>query len=221
MRHSSGSEGISVRLNADRLCGIYLVLSMLLFLFVSTEEGTGLPIHVPYLNGLVIYYHAAVMFILFIAITVVKRGIIKIDIVVKLLVVKCITDLISYLFNINSVPNGYFGYFACSVTAVVSYVICSQSKADVKQYYKYFLLFGLVITIQTIWTAFLSGASFLDITYKGSMNIPYGASNVIASAIVPLIVLPFYMNMKIYKKIILSGLMLTGVILTKSRGGYF
>lgn len=203
----------------DNLRTLYLILSLLLFSFVSTEEGTGLPIQVPFYKGLVVYYHMALMAFLVVIFLIMKRGVFKIDVVGALLFVKCITDLVSYAINLNSVPDGYLGYYACSVTALVSYVLCIQSSGNVKKYYKYFIGFGIVIAIQTIWTTFMAGVNFLDIMYKGSMNIPYGASNVIASALVPLIVLPFFMDMKRSIKFILSGLMFLGVVLTKSRGG--
>lgn len=197
----------------------YLIISMLMFLFVNTEEAVGIEILVPHINGLVIYWHVALTIICIILITIVQTGVWKIDIIGKLLFLKCIFDLITFVLNFNSVPNGYFGYYACSLTAFTSYIILQQEEYDVTLYYKYFLVFGIILTFQTIWTSQLADIDFLDIFYKSHLNIPYGATNIIASALVPLLILPFFMDLKKIVKIILCIIIEIGIIFTKSRGG--
>lgn len=197
----------------------FIIISMAMFLFVNTGGATGIEILIPHIEGLVIYWHV-VFFILVFAILLIKNNAkIRIDNVSKCLLLKCGIDLISYILNMNTVAEGYFGYFACSITAFLSYIVFSQMDCDPKEYYKIFLIWGVMISLQVFWTFSLSGLNYLDLYYKGSMNIPYGASNVIASALTPLIVLPFFMNMKKIPTIFFSVIIIGGVIMTKSRGG--
>lgn len=208
-----------IKLTVSHIQTIYIIISFFIFLFVNVSESVGIEILVPHFESLAIYWHISLLTIIFLMILIVKKGYIYIDLVGKLLLLKCGTDLISYLINIDTISDGYFGYYACSVTAFFSYVIMTQTPCYVKKYYKYFLGFGVLLAIQTMHTCYLMGIAYSDVWYKTYMNIPYGATNIIASGIVPLIVLPFFMNIKKGLKVVLVVVLVSGVVLTKSRGG--
>lgn len=190
-----------------------------MFLFVNVDEAVGIHISIPHIRGMVIYWHIFLIIAVSILMTIANNKTWTIDLVGKLLLLKCLTDLISFFFNINTAPEGYLGYYACSVTAFFSYVVFIQKPCMEKEYYKYYLLFGIILAIQTIQTFFMVDVDYFDVWYKTKVNIPYGATNIIASGIVPILVLPFFMDIKKFVKIAIFALLMLGIVLTKSRGG--
>ena len=210
---------LRIKLTVSLIQKIYLFFSLLMFLLINVDEAVGLQIMIPHINGLVMYWHVMLVLVAFLLMTNVKKGEWSIDLVGKLLLLKCATDMISYFLNIDTISDGYWGYYACSIVTAFSYCIFIQEPCSIKSYYKYYLFFGIVLAAQTLLTFSMIKVDYLDVYYKSSVNIPYGASNIIASGIVPLIILPFFMDMKKAIKILISVFLITGVVLTKSRGG--
>lgn len=200
---------------------VYTFLSTIMFAFVNTLDATLLHvIFIPYISGLVIYWHVFLtigclgLYFLF---TGLYNKKIKIDTVAILLLLKCCTDLISYVINLEAQTDGYFGYFACSVTAFTAYFICLQMRGNYNVILYIFVLFSVIVSTQTIVTSIIAKVPYLELSYKSIMNIPWGASNIIASLLVPCFFLTFFLSSK--WKYIYAAIVIIAVILTKSRGG--
>ena len=116
-----------------------------MFLFVNVDEAVGIHISIPHIRGMVIYWHIFLIIAVSILMTIANNKTWTIDLVGKLLLLKCLTDLISFFFNINTAPEGYLGYYACSVTAFFSYVVFIQKPCMEKEYYKYCLLYAEIV----------------------------------------------------------------------------
>ena len=197
----------------------YCILSVFMFAFINTIDATALHIsYVPYINGLVIYFHVflTIACIGFLTVFAFSNNI-RLDSIAILLLLKCFFDIITYMVNINAQLDNYFGYYACSVTAFTAYFIGLQLKNRFSFIKILYCLFAVIVAFQTISTTIAAGVSFLDINYKSQMNIPYGASNIIASLLVPCFFAYFFIKSKF--RYLYAVLIIAALILTKSRGG--
>ena len=205
----------------EHIIFIYIVFSILMFSFVNTLDATALHvIYVPYISGLVIYWHVFLtvgVIAVYLLFGFLSNKSIKIDSIAILLLFKCCVDLISYILNAEAQTDSYFGFFACSVTAFTAYLICLQLHNGY-DFVKYcFVLLGSIVSLQTIATMLISNVSYLELSYKSIMNIPWGASNIIASLLVPCFFLTFFIRYS--WKYIYAILITVAIIFTKSRGG--
>ncbi len=203
------------------LCFVYFVISFLLFSLVYEKGTTGFQyIYVPHIAGLVVHMHVG-----FTALWTLAFGFdlffnnksIRLDSICILLAFKCVTDFISYMLNVSAQTDSYFGYYACSVVSAVSYFICLQVSDEHNWFKGVLIAFACVLAVQSIWTKIEIPVSYFAINYKTYMQIPYAASNVIASIFVAFFFIAFYIKSK--WKYAYMALIFVGLVLTKSRGG--
>lgn len=202
-------------------CFVYFAISFLLFSLVYKKGTTGFQyIYVPHIAGLVVYMHVgltALWALVFGLDLFFNNKSMRIDGVFILLAFKCGTDFISYLLNSSAQTDSYFGYYACSVISAVAYFICLQV-SDKHDWFKGVLIaFACVLAIQSIWTAIEIPVSYFEAEYKMYMQIPYAASNVIASVFAAFFFIGFFIKSK--WKYAYMALIFVGLVLTKSRGG--
>ena len=203
---------------------LYIAVTLFMLAFVNYDGATAfLPMTVPFINAHVVKIHFGFVLIMLalLILTGLMVGQLKMDTVGLCLLIKTIIDAIPF-FRDGTEFWDYFWHWSCTGVALISYLLVINSglkEQDTDKVKKIFILFGIVLTIQVVYTAIFGGYSFLDLKYKTAMVIPYGGSNIIASAILPIIFLVFYRVKKPILKWILICCMGTAVILTKSRGG--
>lgn len=201
----------------------YFVITLLLFAFVNFNGATAFKdMVVPYLEGHVIVIHfcfATLIFIISLILNINRK--IRIDKILICLIIKCVLDAIPY---INNAQSDYFWYYAVTISSTITYFIfininlTSNLQTFLK---KMIIIFGSVICLQVIYTFFNIEYNYFDLNYKSAMVIPYGGTNIIASILIPILSLCFFVNTKKRFKLILLTLFIIGIVLTKSRGGIF
>ena len=209
---------------SDVIIYFYFVLTLSLFAFVNFTGAIGaLVIVVPHFNGKVVILHfglTCVVFVLYFLLKLLSREKVVVDSILICLIIKCACDLVPILTSDFRI-DGYFGHYSVTVSSAACYFLYSNltlyDKLEVKLQYL-FVLFGVVIAIQTALAAVLSGLSYFDIFYKSCIVIPYGASNVISSILVPVFCMAYLWKEQKIRRLSLIIISL-GIILTKSRGG--
>lgn len=194
---------------------------------VFAIEGDGADFYgrvVPFVNidPLVIHICASIIFlIIFFSLCVISNKKMRVDGVCVQLVIKGILDLVPFAEGITVEFSMYFQYYICSWIALVIYFMLINSDfgtKDIEKIKRLFIWFGIVLTIQIIYTAVNCGVGYFDPTYKIHLVIPYGGSNIIAAILAPIACLAWSTYRKCLSgKLILSFLVL-GLLLIKSRG---
>ena len=134
---------------------------------------------------------------------------------------KCFLDVLPVFMGLSDVSD-YFAHWACTLTSLISYFLIVKSNLNQTQIDRLkiaILVFGIILSLQVVYTFLLIDEPYYSLYYKGEMLIPYGATNVIASAIVPIICICYYSNINYRFKWTIISVMVLAIILTKSRGG--
>ena len=215
---------LRVKAISSKTAFCYCVLTLFMLAFVNFEGAVDLdaPLRVPYISGKVVIWHCLMSVFFFIIILLIKYKVIAhIDIPAACLLVKCFLDLLPIVAGLSDISD-YFAHWACTLVSFISYFIIIKS--DLNQYQVDIiklavLCFGVVLSIQVIHTFLQIEVPYYSFSYKGEMLIPYGATNIIASAIVPIICICYYSKIKSVFKLWIILIMLLAVVLTKSRGG--
>lgn len=213
-------------INVWHICGIgYCLVTLLMFAMINYEGAAGFqPMTVPYIEGKVVILHAcmlAIFSVFFFSLLIIKRSGLRMDVVSWCLIAKFIFDILSGLINDVDIM-AYPVNFLHAPFAFLSYTILINSKIDDKrrkQIKLLFLFFGYILSLQVIYTAVFCGISYFDILYKGYIKIPFGATNVIASILVPILCMAVIEPWKPQWKVVTALLLGVAIFLTKSRGG--
>lgn len=199
---------------------IYFAVSLCMFAFINMPNATALrKISVPYIKAWVVDYHTVFTYIfvaVFIVAVLVEYRTVQINAVTLLLAVKCLLDMITLFIEDKLMT--HFSVFASSLGMLTSYLIASQVSKGHRFFAWIFILFASVLSLQSLWGMFVSPEPYFSVHYKNHLVIPYGATNIIATALIP----TFFLYKKIENKVLKIGyitLVTLGIIATKSRGG--
>lgn len=200
--------------------GQYFIFVLFIFAFITypgATEGTEDPI-VWYITGYPIIYVAGIALLFFVVYFL--RGII-IDRITVLLFARAIACLIPIIY-IDSISS-FSAHYPVVLITLVSYCIGRITNWKFERYISsLIILFGIILSIQVIQTFFTVPVDYFNLNYKHYIRIPIAASNVIAAYLTPILFLFIYnYNPKRIIKILIIALFITGIILTKSRGGIF
>ena len=206
----------------DLVIFFYSLITLVLFSFVNLNEAAGaFGISVPHINAKVVIIHfffTVLSFFAFLSLRFIQRRSIYIDYVTAGLLVKCILDIIPLLIG-NSDFSGYLGHYSISLSSFMCYFCVSNILIyDERKYTQLFILFGVILSLQVIYTFFAIPYSYTDLMYKSAMLIPYGGTNIITSILVPILCLVFLSQSVPAKKLTIL-LLILACVLTKSRGG--
>lgn len=140
----------------------------------------------------------------------------KVDIWLFLRIFFCLFPLL-YITNTSS----FSAHYPVVILSFLAYIIGRYSKwSNEHTAGSILIIFGVVLSIQTLLTANEIPVPFFSLEYKRYMRIPIAASNVIAAYIVPVFFLfVFNYRPKRLIKIALIVLFIGAVLMTKSRGG--
>ena len=208
----------------DLVVYFYLLITLGLFAFVNQNNAAGaFGISVPHIEGKVVIIHfffTLIFLFAFLLFKIILNSSIHIDYVTAGLIIKCILDIIPLLIkSSNSYFDNYLGHYAISLSSLVCYFFTSNIiKYNEKNLILLFMLFGITLSLQVIYTFFVVPYSYLNPLYKSTILIPYGGTNIITSILVPIFCLVLLSNFVPFKKITIV-LLLFACVLTKSRGG--
>ena len=195
---------------------------MLAFINYEGAVGFEAPIRFPHISGQVIILHSLISAsFLFTTIILKPKSIIFVDIPICCLLLKCFLDTFPIITGLSDISD-YFAHWACTAISFISYFVIVKSdlnQAHIDKIKTAILIFGIILSIQVIYTFWEIDVPYYSLDYKSEMIIPYGATNVIASAIVPTICICYYSKINYVLKLILILLILLAIIFTKSRGG--
>lgn len=201
---------------------VYLTLSLFMFAFINFNGATGFQaMTVPFIDGRVIVLHFFFTIVCIAGLLMLRVGRVKFDIICVLLAIKCVLDFIPAFYSSTNFEN-FFWHYVCTVVAFFSYFIMINHPNDCtnSKYAKIvFVIFGLILSLQVLYTAVYCGVGYLDLTYKAYMVIPYGGTNIISSGLVPIVCLVVNEKGSKKHKSWMLCLMIIAIILTKSRGG--
>ena len=213
---------MTIKAISSKFTFLYCGLTLFMLAFVNYEGAIGLeaPIRFPHIHGQVIILHSFIATLFFLVSILIKpKSLILIDVPICCLLVKCFLDALPIAAGLSNISD-YFAHWACTFISFVTYLIIVKSNLNLAQIEKLkalILIFGIILSVQVFYTFLKIEVPYVLLQYKGEMLIPYGATNVIASAIVPTICICFYSKIRL--KWIIIAVLLLGVVLTKSRGG--
>lgn len=200
----------------------YWVVTLLILAFVGSNDSfKDYPLVIFHIYGAKYIYHLMIT-ILSLGIIFLSRKVLSMDEVFFLLLSKAGFDFFgSYVVNgVDFQFNWYF--FICADLGVVFYFLCYNSQFTLKRIVELYRIFAVVLSVQ-VFAVFIyytgTGLLMSDTTYKACMRIPFAASNVIASAIIPAALCIFCTQ---YKKKIMGilefGIYMAALVILKSRG---
>ncbi|MBR6536496.1 MAG: O-antigen ligase family protein [Lachnospiraceae bacterium] len=205
---------------------IYLISTFCLFAFFA-YEGDGSALYgrtVPYINMEPIIPHFVILvgcFAIFLLCKFSYKEKIKVDMICGCLLIKGCLDLIPFAQGVTPKFNYFFQYYVITWLALLSYLILINvrlSKREIEFVQKELAVFGIVLSVQVVYTALNCGVSYSNDWYKTYMVIPYAGSNVIAALLVPIVFITFFG----FKKCLLRNLVVAfigiAIVLTRSRG---
>ncbi|MEG0560410.1 MAG: O-antigen ligase family protein, partial [Muribaculaceae bacterium] len=139
----------------------------------------------------------------------------KISVLLFIRIFVCLIPLV-YISDFSS----FSSHFPVVIVSFISYFIGVSGHNSNRDNLVTLIIFGLIICFQVFFTFSKVDVDFFNLGYKSAMSIPIGASNIIASYIVPVLLL-FAIRPKqnLILKIILCLIMFSAIVLTKSRGG--
>ena len=131
-----------------------------------------------------------------------------------------------FLLHVISIRNGeippYFAVnFVTSTLCLCSYVISLNHYESGNGIISSYKCFFYILLIQIVAEMMMGTESFFGNAYyyKHDMALPIGSSNALAARVLPMFAILFSSSEKKYFRFILTSLALTGIVLTKSRGG--
>ncbi len=201
----------------------YCSFTLFLLAFVNYNGATEFSdMTVPYVEGHVIFIHflMAIVFAALLIVACVYDRSLKVDQVATGLIIKLLIDAIPF-FRDSVEFFDYFWHWSCTAVALITYLLFLNAELDQKNEKKikqFLVIFGVIISAQVIYTFLNCGYNYLNLKYKIAMVVPYGGSNIIASALLPLFFLIYYSAENKAAKTGLLALVIIGIVLTKSRG---
>lgn len=198
---------------------VYFGISMLVFLFiVDAGEVKNQFIDIPHIESpiLPLYFVIALtLLFLFLLISLKKT---KIDSISILLLCPIIIHLTNSIYM--GISDQFYVHMATSILSFCVYLITINMNDEVSYLEKAFFLFFVILFVQIVAEANLSGPSKTIYSYKHDMCIPIGASNALSSKILPYFAFLFCVINDKYKKFLLCIAIFWAITLTRSRGGF-
>ncbi|MEG1790792.1 MAG: O-antigen ligase family protein [Clostridia bacterium] len=201
---------------------VFLALTLFIFsVFALEGSNESAKILIPYINANPTFLHLALTVLLclfFLLIKIKRNDKIEFDIVCILLLFQCVLNLLPII-RPNFDATDFWGHYLNTLMSLIIYFIFYNSNIETKSVVKYFVIFGIVISIQVIWTALLIDIPFSDVVFKNYMRIPYSSSNMICTILVPIVFMVMRANIKSLWKLLIVFLLIVGIVLCHSRGG--
>lgn len=196
---------------------IYLGICLLIFLFITYPGATLFqePV-VWYMTGLPVILSTCYACICFVLLFISQNSRIdKISVLLFIRILVCLIPLL-YIFDISS----FSAHFPVVIVSFISYFIGVSGHHGNRDTLVILILFGLILCCQVFYTFNKIDVDFFSLEYKSYMSIPIGGSNIIASYIVPiLLVVALKSKENLILKILLCLMFFSAIVLTKSRGG--
>lgn len=211
---------ISLDRKKEIILKLYTFISLFIFSIVTLNGNTFFAdIVVSYIQANKVFVHLGVT-VLFIIITlpIMIKDKVKIDGILISLFIFNLT-VIMHIFDTNYDVTQFWGNYLNIIISLITYFIFMQYSGNYNKIINIFTLFGVLLSIQVLLTALINQVPISNIYYKTYMRIPFAASNIISSAILPIIFLTKLSLGKSLKRDVFIGIMVVGVIFTKSRTG--
>ncbi|MBR4559708.1 MAG: O-antigen ligase family protein [Fibrobacter sp.] len=199
---------------------LYFALCMFVFLFCSYKgnienEFIDFP-HIE-LNFLPIYLILAISFLFMVALVLLKAPII--DFFVVLLFSRLLLHCIPIYYN--GVGSHFAINFLISVLCIIVFMISFHLNAEKNFLIKIFCYFFFVLCAQIFFESYFGEISFFDDVYyyKNDLVLPIGASNALASKVIPFFSFIFILEKSMVKRLLFFAVAFFVVSLTKSRSG--
>lgn len=214
-----------LKLTENSIVKIFIILTLIIFSFVGVNVHDGfMGIVVPHFEMAQVLIHSLFLF-LFLALFLLMKFFhtkpVKFDLICGCLFIKCLFDLLP-LYNGSVRATAYFQFYMCTVVSLVVYFVIINTRFtdnDLKSIRMYLIIFSFVLGCEVCYTFLKNPIPYGQPAYKMNMVVPYGGSNVIASALVPILSLLYLSKIKKPVKYFSMGFVLLAVFLTCSRGG--
>ena len=199
---------------------IYFLLCMLVFLFVSYRGNVLAPfIDIPHIEVpvLPVYIVLLVTLLFVFLLCFVKES--EFDLIAILLLIRIGLHFIPVLYV--GMPSHFFVHLSVSVIGLSAYLIAKNFSQNLNSFNNVLRLTFIILAFQIVGEAFLGSQSFYGDAYfyKNDLVLPIGASNALASKVVPLFAVSFLCLKSKKIKLLFFLFALISVVLTKSRGG--
>lgn len=166
------------------------------------------------------------VFIIFFILLVLNRRI-SLDFISIMLLVRVVTLLIPLTYT--EIMQGYWGNYLAIIGSFMAYLISSQISIKWKKDYsiliqRVLMIFLNIASIQVIFMYFTLGKEYRHLNinlFKFYLVTPIGASNYIASIILPLLIIIFYIDIKNKYKVISIILAFIALVIIQSKNAIF
>lgn len=213
------------KLNNASLSKLYIIVTLLIFSFIGVNVHPDfMGIVVPHIEMSQAVLHSVflVMFmLLFCLVKMLHNHPVRLDLICGCLFLKCLFDAFPFI-NGTVSATAYLQFYMCTIVSFCTYFIMINTEfreKDIKKINCCFITFSLILVCEVVYTFLNNPVSYGQLGYKMNMVIPYGGSNVIASALVPVLCLVYLSNIKSSGKLCLIAFILVAIVLTCSKGG--
>lgn len=186
----NNNEFSLVKKNDNTIFFFFMIIMIFCFGVVSTDNTVDLIKQVYVFHFNLNIKMLIGIFIFFTLVSVFKRP--NMDKISSGLIASAVLGLVPLMYVENT--SSYWGNYLPVLISIFSYTICSQSKVDFSnKLFKITCLVCIIISVQVIATELnyfssLSFGNFSDVSVKALMNIPIGASNLIAAYLLPMLI---------------------------------
>jgi hypothetical protein len=207
--------------NNFRIIPLYFLFTIIIFSFFAlpgtiTVAGS---IKIPFIEYSKSIFHFFLSIFVFGYVFLTRFKSFKIDIIFIFLSVRVVYYFIQNFLFFNY--PGFYGHFLAILIPPLTYFISLNYKGDTKIFSQIYIVFALIISIQTLITSLYIPFPLFDYNYKFEMVIPLASSNVIAIYILPGILLINKTFKGNFFKLFLLMILILGLIFTSSRGAIF
>lgn len=199
---------------------VYFLMCMIIFMF-TTYQGSELNefIDFPHLEISFLPVYAILCVAFFFVVLLLTDNNVEIDYVAVILLFRIGFHFVQPIYM--GMPSHFPLHLALSVICLVTYLIAKNFNANVIFFVKVMYVFFSCLVFQIVVEAYLSPELFFGDAYffKRGLTLPIGASNALASKIIPVFAFLYAVSPQKLIKVVLVMVSFFVVALTKSRGG--
>lgn len=208
-----------IKFSMNKLVKIYLVLSLLIIGLVEIESSGSVPLkvfHIEQNKGYLLLF----LTVMVVIISFLFKTRTKLDIVLLLLIAKCVLDIIPAVSGKVIADSTFWYMYAMVVIMPFIYFIFKKYSGDLNFIINSLSYLALLMVAQMILTVFANGLGFSSGLFKHYLRIPAAHSNIIGVILLSVFVLRIGAKKTKKFDFVINSIIVIGLIISKSRGSW-